>query len=134
MPFALCRVRLVNMALPLAAPLFALSCAPTPIVPRDTPIAHMPPTPVTVSPRGNGRRAPEQPTSAPIIREDRGANVVAAAVQNRPQTDESGDVMLNYVDADIREIVRMVMGDILKLNYTIEPGFQGNVTIQTAQP
>jgi hypothetical protein len=38
---------------------------------------------------------------------------------------ERGDVSLNYIDTDVREIVRLVLGNILKLNYTIDPGFRG---------
>jgi len=47
---------------------------------------------------------------------------------------EDQGVTLNYVDADIREIVRQVLGEILKVNYTIQPGFQGQATIQTSHP
>src|SRR5262249_28215410 len=45
-----------------------------------------------------------------------------------------GEVSLNYVDTDVREIIRLVLGDMLKLNYTIDPGFMGTVSIHTARP
>jgi general secretion pathway protein D len=47
---------------------------------------------------------------------------------------QNGDVSLNYVDADVKEVARLILGDILKVNYTIDAGFQGMVTIQTARP
>src|SRR5262249_54563784 len=37
-------------------------------------------------------------------------------------------------DTDVREIVRLILGEILKANYSIDPGFQGTVTIQTSRP
>ncbi len=49
------------------------------------------------------------------------------------ETDDEG-VTLNYVDTDVREIVRQVLGDILKVNYVIDSGFQGQATIQTSKP
>ena len=45
-----------------------------------------------------------------------------------------GEVSLNYVDADIRQIIRLVLGDVLKQNYSIEPGVMGLVSIHTSQP
>ena len=47
---------------------------------------------------------------------------------------QAGEISLNYVDTDIREIARLILGQILKVNYSIDPGFQGTVTIQTARP
>src|SRR4029077_4301958 len=38
---------------------------------------------------------------------------------------QAGDVTLNFVDTDIREIVRTILGTTLKLNYTIDPNVRG---------
>lgn len=46
----------------------------------------------------------------------------------------SGDITLNFVNADVREVLPRVLGDILHLNYTIDPKVQANVTIQTSRP
>ncbi|MBS0321716.1 MAG: type II secretion system secretin GspD [Proteobacteria bacterium] len=45
-----------------------------------------------------------------------------------------GNVVLNFEGADLREVVRNVMGDILNVNYTIDPnvGGQGTVTLRTS--
>ena len=56
------------------------------------------------------------------------------AAPGRFQVGQAGDISLNYVDTDVREIVRLILGEILKANYSIDPGFQGTVTIQTARP
>jgi general secretion pathway protein D len=47
---------------------------------------------------------------------------------------ESGDVTLNFVDADIREIVRAVLGSTLKVDYTIDPAVHGTGSIETPTP
>lgn len=43
-------------------------------------------------------------------------------------------VALNFERASIREVVKVVLGDILKLTYTVEPGVEGEVTINSTDP
>ena len=38
------------------------------------------------------------------------------------------------VDADVREVVRMVLQDALGANYVMDPAVQGTITVQTSQP
>jgi general secretion pathway protein D len=45
-----------------------------------------------------------------------------------------GDITLNFEAADVREVVKAVLGDILGQNYIIEPDVQGRVTLQTSRP
>jgi general secretion pathway protein D len=68
--------------------------------------------------RGTGTfvRGPGQPSRATMTREP------------------SGEVTLNVVDADVREVVRMVLQEALGANYVIDPSVQGTVTVQTSQP
>ncbi len=54
------------------------------------------------------------------------ANIAAAPAG--PQ-----DIVLNFEGADLREVVRVVMGDMLGENYTIDPKVNGTVTIHTSQ-
>ncbi len=87
--------------------------------------------------RTNGRISASSVGSgpAPVISRgdgDAGAHK-AAAHGTGAETDDEG-VTLNYVDTDVREIVRQVLGDILKVNYVIDSGFQGQATIQTSKP
>jgi general secretion pathway protein D len=70
---------------------------------------------------------------------DRGAiGASAAAPSSAPPAGvvpvQSGDVTLNFVDTDIREIVRTILGTTLKLNYTIDPRVHGTGSIETATP
>jgi general secretion pathway protein D len=46
----------------------------------------------------------------------------------------AGDITLNFVAADVHEVVRSVLGDLLHLNYAIDPKLQATVTIQTSRP
>jgi len=43
-----------------------------------------------------------------------------------------GNVVLNFEGADVREVVRNVLGDILNESYTIDPNVGGTVTIRTS--
>jgi len=45
-----------------------------------------------------------------------------------------GDITLNFVNTDVRDIAKAVLGDYLKLNYEIAAGVQGSITLQTSQP
>ena len=45
-----------------------------------------------------------------------------------------GDISLNFVDADIREVVAQVLGTVLRVNYTIDPAVRGTATLRTTNP
>ena len=47
---------------------------------------------------------------------------------------ETGRVSLNFVDVKIREMVDMVLGDTLNLNYMIDPEVRGTVVARTSEP
>ena len=72
--------------------------------------------------------------------EDRRAPALAGAAGSSPlpppgiAAGEGGDVTLNFVDADIREIVRAVLGTTLKVDYTIDPAVHGTGSIETPSP
>lgn len=44
------------------------------------------------------------------------------------------DIVLNFEGADVREVVRVVLGDMLHENYVIDPKVNGTVTLHTSQP
>lgn len=44
---------------------------------------------------------------------------------------EKGTIVLNFDDADLHEVIRTI-ADLLKINYIVDPGVRGNVTIHTA--
>ena len=67
----------------------------------------------------------------------RAACAAAPAVPPPPTSGargQAGDVTLNFVDTDIREIARTILGTTLKLNYTIDPNVHGTGSIDTGTP
>jgi general secretion pathway protein D len=56
------------------------------------------------------------------------------SVQASMTTDADGEIMLNVVDGELREVVRMVLESALGANYVIDPSVGGRVTIQTTRP
>jgi len=47
---------------------------------------------------------------------------------------ENRNISLNFVNADVHEVVATVLGDILKKNYFLDPKVQGTVTFHTLRP
>ena len=47
---------------------------------------------------------------------------------------DDGGITLNFVDADVRDIAKAVLGDFLGLNYAVGSSVTGTVTIQTSRP
>ena len=45
----------------------------------------------------------------------------------------AADISLDFADTDIREVVAQVLGNILRVNYTIDPAVRGTVTLRTPQ-
>lgn len=45
-----------------------------------------------------------------------------------------GDVTLDFVNVDVRDVARSVLGDLLKLTYAVDPALQTSVTLQTGRP
>lgn len=58
----------------------------------------------------------------------RAARVSSAAVT------EQGDITLNFVNADVKDVAKAILGDFLKLNYAVGANVQGTVTIETSRP
>ncbi|HEY3777216.1 MAG TPA: type II secretion system secretin GspD [Rhizomicrobium sp.] len=46
----------------------------------------------------------------------------------------TGGIVLNFVNADVRDVAKAVLGDYLHLNYEISANTNGVVTIQTSEP
>ncbi len=62
-----------------------------------------------------------------------------SAAENRgkaaaPTFGNSRDITLNFENTDVREVVKIILGDTLKLNYIIDPGVRGGVSMQTGAP
>ncbi|MEW6691617.1 MAG: type II secretion system secretin GspD [Pseudomonadota bacterium] len=45
-----------------------------------------------------------------------------------------GEVTLNFENTDVHEVVKVVIGDLLKQNYAIDPAVKGSISVQTSRP
>jgi general secretion pathway protein D len=121
-------------------------CQPTqslgPIAPQSQ-TTPQPPTPLT-PPRSAGTRAPEVANAPAIVPTERAQIISGNGELVRPPPPPStaaqatagqqGDITLNFVDADVHEVLPRVLGDILHLTYTIDPKIQATITVQTSRP
>jgi len=46
----------------------------------------------------------------------------------------AGDITLDFADADVRDVVRSVLGGMLKVPYVIDPQVTGHLTLKTGSP
>ncbi len=47
---------------------------------------------------------------------------------------EAGEIKLNFQNANLLEVVKVILGDMLGETYVVDPRVQGVVTMQTSQP
>ncbi len=99
-----------------SAPAAAQQDAPEPAPPASDPAPLAPPQAKFEIFPGNGALVQPQRREAPTT------------------VGEQGDITLNFVNSDIKDVAKAVLGDYLKLNYEIGSNVQGSVTIQTSRP
>lgn len=97
----------------------------------DTSQAGTSPKEAAIGPPPTGR---ESPLTQPIIYQVAAAGAGPTS-PSPPITAAGGDkVMINFVGADVHEVISSVLGDMLKVNYSIDPKVQGTVTFRTMSP
>ncbi|HJR69801.1 MAG TPA: secretin N-terminal domain-containing protein, partial [Gammaproteobacteria bacterium] len=119
-----------------AAATVAVSCA------SDRPVERAAPAPAATfeqEPQAVAQAGPEADAVAPIdTREEiieRSTGGFIGAGRARGVGDSTpGDINLRFDATDIREFVGAVLGDILGVNYLIDPMVAGTVTVQTTRP
>lgn len=52
----------------------------------------------------------------------------------KEQKAAAGEVVLNFENADLREVIKVILGDMLGENFVIDPQVKGAVTVQTSRP
>jgi general secretion pathway protein D len=63
-----------------------------------------------------------------------GTGVLVKDASTAPAKTGGGDMTLNFEGADLREVVRTILGDILKESYIIDPRVTGSVVLRTTRP
>jgi len=69
------------------------------------------------------------PNAKAVDTDDSAASGMDAPVEEQPP--ENGRMVFNFDDADLIEVIR-ILADLLKINYVLDPGVGGKVTIHTA--
>jgi len=59
------------------------------------------------------------------------APVIAERPKEKEASEEAGQIVFNFDDADIYEVIR-TMAELLNINYIVDPNVKGKVTIHTA--
>jgi general secretion pathway protein D len=115
---------------PLLAALTILAgCSPA-VPPALDPLPHLSGSAGASSPRVNGNvGTPDAMLPAQV---SYGATRTATATA--PGDGTPGDVSLNFADTDIRVVVAQILGNMLKVNYAIDPAVHGTATFRTVQP
>ncbi len=74
-------------------------------------------------------------TAAPadILPDASGIKKSQAAVVKKSSV-HKGQVSLNFEDADINAVMQTVLGNLLKVNYLIDPRVKGNITFRSIKP
>ena len=100
--------------------------APTPLAPPAWGGAKPSATPEAATPRAQA--------AEPTIISGSGALIAAAGEPPPGAATEAGDITLNFVDTDVREVLRAVLGGVLHLNYAVDSKVQATITLQTSRP
>lgn len=110
-----------------------------------------------IQPASNGGSSPAlaQPQPSPLVSESNGADQASVRLQPKVEiypgtggligttisnhradaiASSSGDITLNFIATDIRDVAKAILGDYLKLNYEIAQNVQGSITVQTSRP
>ncbi len=77
--------------------------------------------------------APERPDSGVDLYRP-GSGVFVREVRAPEGPPGSGEITLNFENTNLLEVVKVILADLLRRNYVIDPAVQGAVTLQTSEP
>ena len=89
-----------------------------------------------------GREAVTQPTEdtaperapRPTAFYEPGTGVFVGTPAEQSRVAGEGNITLNFENTNLREVVKVILGDLLGANYSVDPAVQGAVTLQTSNP
>jgi len=105
------------------------------VKPVEAPLAPLPQIPAaagTAAPRINGNVG--APEATPPARYSLAPAASAELPSGQGAYAAEGNVSLDFADTDIRAAVAQILGNILHVNYTIDPAVHGTATLRTVQP
>ena len=93
------------------------------------------PAPAQVPLNSRGGAGEQASAVQPQISSGSGQFVQATGLaQPRKAASGDGAVTFNFENQPVQAVVKAILGDLLKQNYTIVPGVQGNISFSTAEP
>lgn len=73
-------------------------------------------------------------TTAPKTKTYSGTGTFIKRVEPASVDTKPGDITLNFDGTDIREVVKVILGDILGANYVLDPAVSGSASLETGRP
>ncbi len=83
---------------------------------------------------GTAAAAPSQAVTKSEVHYGDGRFLRPTAAARASEIAPLGDIELNFAEADVREVTRTILGELLGVNYIVDPQIQGSVTLQTNEP
>jgi general secretion pathway protein D len=87
-----------------------------------------------VPPPADGVTSEREPRPAAFYQPGTGVFVGQPLPAPAAAAQGGGNITLNFENTNLREVVKVILGDLLDANYTIDPSVQGAVTLQTSEP
>lgn len=108
-------------------------CANLPDLPRQqiAPLSAEPPPSAGTTPALPPTAQDTRPQPALFKGNDRVVNLPAS---RKPLTLQGEDVTLNFEQAPLTDVVHAILGDLLKLGYSIDQPLKGEITLRTQSP
>ncbi|MFH1702876.1 MAG: secretin N-terminal domain-containing protein [Nitrospirota bacterium] len=114
----------------------ALPVTPAPVQPA--PKAPVTPTPAAPLPTVPSTEAKPSTEVVPLTEakppEAKEEEVPAKPVPPKPEKKPAADISFFFDDADIYEVIQTVFGEVLKVNYIVDPKIKGRVNFRTTTP
>ena len=126
------RLKLTGRFVVLLLSLIQLAGCNHPSPPAIPALSPLPNGGAAAPPRVNGTIG--SPDAVPPPQISYGSNVEQSPQSRGATQTAAGDVILDFADTDIREVVAQILGTILKVNYTIDPSVHGTATLHTVRP
>jgi general secretion pathway protein D len=122
--------------------LLAVSCSilqPSPPPAAEPPVQRAPPPRAArPAPQSPVTAANAAPTPVPVAQTVLGSGVYVRGTGGGPvvgaASSATGDITFNFVDADVRDVMRELVGEQLHLQYAVNPKVQAKITAQTGGP
>ena len=104
---------------------------PAPAAATASPAPAGKPAPAAAAPGNPAEAKDKKPDGSRIIR---GTGVLVKTPPQEQPSAEAANISLNFEAADVREIAKTVLADILQESYIVDPRVQGTISFRTTRP